>query len=236
VPIATGSDFLRTPAVAWLGAKYAIAWVQMGSPFLTGTIQLRTFEPRTCLPCGLQHTLSGPNAAHADPKLASRISGGVDEAMLVFASVVPVPPFHSAVAAQRLEAIGAGGAVVDLGGGCGAGGTAGTNGVPLAIGASAFAFQLGGALGGGNGGALFVLGAAGPPLVCGACAVLAPTVSFPRAVTGGSASFPLPIPCDVNLVGGALEVQWWCVGASSTPCAPAPAVAFSPRLSCTVGL
>jgi hypothetical protein len=161
------------------------------------------------------------------PRLIGRCAGdanlAVDDGLAVFADQ-NVTTFDSDVGLQQVEAMGAGGTVTDLGGGCGPGGVASTPG-PAALGNQALALELFGAP------VLSVpflfLALPGPTLSCGACTVVQPlTVTFVPS-TAGSASSPLAIPGTAALVGFAFDFQYVSWNVAYVGCPAFPGVAAS---------
>ncbi len=234
VAAGAGDDEIM-PAVGHLGAKYIVAWADEVGPFQY-EIGARELDPLTCARCSPRHMLgTGGRAFNFDPQIATKRAGGSgsDECLLVFSSADDTPPFASQVMAQRLEAIGAGGAVVDVGGGCGRGGVAAGRG-SFAIGNPAFSFVLSGADPGALAAALN-LNAVVAPIRCGACLISPPLLTFAQPIAGGTAMMTIAVPCQPSLIGGMLQAQWYVVG-GATPCNLAPRVSFSNRLDATVGL
>ena len=161
------------------------------------------------------------------PRLIGRIAGDatldVDDGLLVFADQ-NVTTFDSDVGMQQVEAIGPGGPIVDLGGGCGPGGLASSPG-PAALGNPALALELFGAQ------PLAVpflfLGVPAPFLTCGVCSVIQPlSVTFVPN-TAGSVSWPLPIPGTAALVGFELDFQFVSFNVLYVGCPALPGVAAS---------
>ncbi len=128
---------------------------------------------------------------------------------------------------QLLDALGPGGPVTPIDAGCGNGGTAGVSG-PLALGNVDFAFTLSGADPAATL-AVFVLNAPVAPLPCGACSLTPPLVSAGLPLAGGATLLPTPIPCNMALIGGALQFQWWVAPTAVSPCALLPGASFSGR-------
>jgi hypothetical protein len=234
VALDPASGTQRDPTVGFLGHKYAAAWID-DTGFLTSQIVMKEIDPVTCGPCGPTSVITGSHVYQDSLQIATQYSnsaGSTDGAILLFASAANAPPFNSAVECQLFEEF-AGGAVNTVAPGCGQGGVAGSSGA-FSIGNSNFAFTLSGGPPSAAG-AVFVASAPGAPIVCGACTITPPTISFGLPYAGGSSSLPVPVPCDPNLVGGTLEVQWWVVGTPSTPCGFLAGLGFSNRLHATIG-
>jgi len=224
--LASGSSFDQvSPAVDFAQTKYLVAYA---TRIMLGSASFNIFamgvDPDGCVPCEPAVAVDTSSTIDNFPRIASRFSGGspADEAMLVWQSVSAT---DGEVKTQRLEAIGAGGAVVDLGGGCGAGGTITVNG-PVALGNSSFAYGLS--------------GAAGPPVAlvlsptlanfsCGPC-TLRPGLDVILAVP---APFLSPTPCNLALYGATLYAQW--IVATPGGCPIAPPLALSSAISVTIG-
>lgn len=161
------------------------------------------------------------------PRLIGRIAGDAtldaDDGLVVFADQ-NVNTYDSDVGLQQAEAMGAGGAIVDLGGGCGPGGLASSPG-PAALGNDALALQLFGAQ------PLAVpflfLGLPAPMLTCGVCSVIpALSVTFVPN-TAGSVSWPFAIPGTASLVGFAFDFQFVSFNVLYVGCPAFPGVAAS---------
>jgi hypothetical protein len=229
--LASGSSYDQvSPTVDFAQSKYLVAYASKFSPLASLSYDLFVLgvDPNGCVPCEPAVAVDTLTSTQANfPKIAANYSTGfstaaADQAMLVWESVSPT---DADVKAQRLEAIGAGGAVVDLGGGCGAGGTITVNG-PVALGNSSFAYGLS--------------GAAGPPVAlvlsptlanfsCGPC-TLRPGFDVILAVP---APFLSPTPCNLALYGATLYAQW--IVATPGGCPIAPPLALSSAISVTIG-
>ncbi len=226
----------RTPAVAWLGTKYLIAWSREGVGFLDYDLRLRAFSP-ACAACGDEAVVgSAVGAYDAHPAIASEFHGGGkgDEALVVFSSVASTS-LSTSLQAQRFEALGPGGPVVSLGGGCTGGGTASTIG-PVAVGNPSFRYRLDGADPTAPT-ALFYMGLPNLTYACGSCTFVIQLITVPVPLVGGSAEVPSPISCALyNALGASVDVQWITLGGSSSPCPSLPGIAGSNRLRVTIGL
>ncbi len=161
------------------------------------------------------------------PRLIGRCAGEAtldsEEGLLVF-SDQSVATADANVGLQTIAAMGAGGPVLDLGGGCGPGGLAAANG-PFALGNSAFSMELFGAQ---PMAVPFLLIAwPGPHQTCGVCtAVNAWASQFVPNVAGyGVASIPLP--GDAAFVGIGLEFQFATFLVNYVGCPLAPGLALS---------
>lgn len=220
------------PGVSLLGAKYLVVWegVIASRPYvITGAV-----DPTSCVPCGPRRTVSAASARFVKPSVASQRSGtptpSDDHALIVFQE--DASGGRGPIRGQSFEAVGGGGSVSDLGGGCG-GGTSTATG-SFAVGNPSFALILQNAPPAATG-AWLNLNTAVSPVACGAgCAFTPPFIMIPAPLSGGTAAVPLPVPCETSLVGGTLVAQWWVLGGPTAPCLPG-GITFSNRLSATVG-
>ncbi len=55
-------------------------------------------------------------------------------------------------------------------------------------------------------------------------------------MAGGATLLPTSVPCDMALVGGTVQLQWWVTPSTVSPCALLPNASFSGRVNATVGL
>ena len=227
------------PAVAMLGPKTAIAWSREISlqPPASAEIVVRMYG-KSCQVCGLEADIGSSTQPWYDsgPVLASRRASGDpgDRGFLAFESTNLRPPFAGEIHGQLLEAVGAGGSVVENTPPCGSGGTIGHT-APIAL-ASAYAYTLNGA-DPAAGVALLNLAAPGAArLPCGPCLIVAPLIQVPAVVTGGNASVASSAPCAMSLVGGVVQLQWWVVGAAGGCSIGSIQLAFSNIVDVTVGL
>lgn len=232
----------RDPAIGYLGSKYVAAWaVQFAG--LNYDIVVVELTAETCLPCGQrQFTFGGGlNIVDLNPEIATRYSGRsstqgnitFDQGMIVWMDTSPTPPFEGDLVANLYEAFG-GGAVVDLGGGCGPAGTNGVNG-PIALGNSDFRLTVSGA----SGDLLLVsIMFTNSVASCGGCQINDDpgTYIFAPGV-GGNSSLALPIPCDTSFAGSPLWTQWATVLSGASPCPilpPSLELSYSNRLEMTI--
>ncbi|MFN6146547.1 MAG: hypothetical protein ACK5AL_09330 [Planctomycetota bacterium] len=161
------------------------------------------------------------------PRLIGRIAGDatlpVDDGLCVFADQ-NVNTFDSDVGLQQVEAMGQGGAITDLGGGCGPGGLAGSPG-PAALGNTALALELFGAQ------PLAIpflfLGLPGPPTTCGVCTIIQPIVVHFVPNYAGSATFPFAVPGTATLVGFQFDCQYVSLNVAYVGCPALPGAAAS---------
>jgi hypothetical protein len=225
----------REPAIDFAGSKYIVAWNEEVTP-ANYDMWMVSVAPDSCAACEPKVALDTSPTDDFLPNVGAQASAATaltgDQAMVVWQAVTIIGATGD-VKAQRVEAIGAGGAMVDLGGGCGGGGIAGTNG-PVAVGNSAFALTLAGADAGATG-SLVNVSPPVAPFSCGPCMLIPPFLTFFEPVSGGAAALPLAIPCDLGLLGGTVHVQWAAFPTAASPCPSFPAVSFSNRLALTVG-
>jgi len=214
------------PAIDFAKSKYIVAWAEE----VNEDVFMVSVDPNTCAICEPQALIAVGPLLEGAPEVAGQSSGTNspavgDQALVVWVASNPVPPFDPDVKARRVEAIGAGGAVVDLGGGCGGGGTITVNG-PVALGNSSFEYGL--------------TGAAGPPIAlilspslanfsCGPC-TLRPGLDVILAVP---APFLSPTPCILAFYGATFYAQW--IVAAPGGCSLAPSLAVSSAISVTIG-
>ena len=226
--LASGSSFDQvSPAIDFAQVKYLVAYA---TRIMLGSASFNIFalgvDPNGCVPCEPAVAVDTSSTIDNFPRIAARYSGGTpgvgDDAMLVWQSISAT---DGEVKAQRLEAIGAGGSVVDLGGGCGAGGTITVNG-PVALGNSSFAYGLTGAAGSP---VALVLSPTLGNFACGPC-TLKPGLDIVLAVP---APFLSPTPCSLALYGATLYAQW--IVATPGGCPIAPPLALSSAISVTIG-
>jgi hypothetical protein len=120
--------------------------------------------------------------------------------------------------------MGQGGAITDLGGGCGPGGLAGSPG-PAALGNTALALELFGAQ------PLAIpflfLGLPGLPTPCGVCTIIQPIVVHFVPNYAGSATFPFAVPGTATLVGFQFDCQYVSLNVTYVGCPALPGAAAS---------
>jgi hypothetical protein len=223
----------RNPRVAYGLGKAFVAYAYN----LAGMVpRAAGVDPFTLGVCEDPFSLTVPQSIDAaDLAIASVSSGGVvsdDRALLAYSASTLLGGPN--VYGQLVDATGPGGAVTDLGGGCGLGGTNSTAG-PVAIGNGQLSFQLAGADPSATL-ALFNLALSPPaPLVCGPCAWTPFQFTFVQNASGGGSSHAVWIPCDTALVGAVLEAQWTVPSPSATPCGTFAGFSLSNRLRMTIG-
>ncbi len=168
------------------------------------------------------------------PRLIGRCAGdatlAADDGLLVF-SDQSVATADANVGLVEVAAMGPGGPVIDLGGGCGPGGLAAANG-PFALGNTEFEVELFGAQ------ALAVpfllIAWPGPHQTCGVCTAVQPWASRFVPNTAGYATASLALPGDAALVGVTLEVQFVTLLVNYVGCPSAPGFAASNVLRATL--
>ena len=132
-----------------------------------------------------------------------------------------------------LRAAGPGGPVVDLGGGCGAGGQMAVVG-PVSLGSSVV-LQLVGADPGASVGLLNIAGV-GPATGCGPCALVPYSVLVLLPLAGGGTELSAAIPCEPGLLGASAVLQWTVGPTAATGCAVlGPHRALSNAVQLTIG-
>jgi hypothetical protein len=170
------------------------------------------------------------------PRLIGRRDGdpytNADDGLIVFADQ-DINTADSDVGLQQVEAMGPGGAIVDLGGGCGPGGLAVSSG-PFALGNPAAPLELFGAQ------PLAIpfvlLGQAGARLSCGVCDFVDPANAWFVPNTAGTAATALPIPGDPVLIGLTFDFQFVSLGVLYVGCPLLPGFAASNIVRVTIDL
>lgn len=203
-PTSAGLD--SKPVLDFARTKYVLAWRRS---YLTGgtpRVFVRGLDPGSCVACGAEWSVDTTIAGLDTPAVASRWSGGAttsDEALVVWS--------NDTVRGRRFEAVGAP-SVNDLGGGCGASGTAGHTGQPQ-LGDATFALTL-------TSPTAFVLGAvvglSPANVACGPCTVV-PNLDI---VLAGGGPHPIPLACDVDLLGFQFWAQWVLLAPGGCPLFP----------------
>ena len=171
-------------------------------------------------------TASAYTYEHA-PRLVGKRDGdpdtASDEGLVVFADQSTATA-DSNVGLQRVESMGTGGAIVNLGGGCGPGGLASTPG-PFALGNTTFAFELYGAQ---SLAIPFVfVGVPAPLLQCGVCSIVNPILFFFAPNTAGTATTTWPVPGDGSWLGLQIEFQFVTFNVNYVGCPALPGMAAS---------
>ncbi len=235
----------RDPAVGQVRMKNLVAWAYEASAgSLDYDIAYAGVDPDSCLPCGHRtQAVGGGSTTAIKPAIATRVVStnpsalaqpDLDEAMLVWMEADLTPPFNSSVVGNVIESFGDN-PVVDLGGGCGNGGTNNYNG-PVALGN--WKLRL---LSNSPTQAIHLVSVmfSDSTVPCGSCQINSDLLSFIMVTPALSSSgyLALPIPCDPNLAGVQLFTQWANVFSGASSCAimpPSLEVSFSNRTSVTI--
>lgn len=207
----------RQPTVALLGSKYAVAWEQ-SSGFLTSVVKARNYSRDGCLTCGTEVAMPVVGSLGQPALASSRAGGGTDgRAMLLVTSMTTVfPPagditgFLWGTHRQSLPTVLATGCGLptgfDLRGEPGIGnanfGLTITTSDPQAV---LGAFLLG-------------IGESTPLVPCGVCLTVAPVATSLAVLSGSTASYSFPLPCNPNLIGFEIQAQGAVVGSSMNVC------------------
>jgi hypothetical protein len=220
-----------TKAIGFLGERYLCAYEVLTQNPFDSDLACVAFKPdlTICSPVTTIPSAARPNQQR--PVIATHwaASSSIGHALVAWGESY-VPPFAQTVAALRYQPM-LGAPPVSLGGGCGGGGTAGTNG-PFSPGNEQFQFTLSG----GDPTAPFAilgLGLGDPPIPCG-CTFTNSLVTFAMFANQGSASFAWPVPCDPQFLGFLLEFQWLLYGAAQSPCSAIPTLVGSDRVQLTI--
>ena len=205
------------PTVALLGPKYAVAW-QQTIGFLSSIVQCRNFSRTGCLTCGAQVTvpLSG---SMAQSVLASAYASGANDTMasLAFTAAAQLFPPSGDIYACQWNAHAPVTPTV-LSAGCGHPTTLSLVGSP-GIGNTTFGFSLSTTDAQASLGAFLLgLGLTTPVLPCGTCLIVNPVVADFAVLSGGAASYSLPVPCDQVLIGFAIQAQAATFGSVQNVC------------------
>jgi hypothetical protein len=169
------------------------------------------------------------------PRLISKRDGDPngtsDEGLVVFADQNTSATFDSDVGLQVIEAMGNGGPIVDLGGGCGPGGLAVSTG-PASLGNSFLPIELYGAQ------PLAVpfvlLGMPNQRITCGVCDFVDPLNAWFVPNTAGTAATVMPIPGDPILIGFAFDFQFLSFNVVYVGCPLLPGAATSNIVRMTI--
>lgn len=169
------------------------------------------------------------------PRLIGKRAGDpattADDGLVVFADQNTAATFDSDVGLQAIEAMGLGGSIVDLGGGCGPGGLAVTAG-PVALGNNTLPLELYGAP------PLAVpfvlLGLPNARVGCGVCNFVDPSNAWFVPNTAGTAITSFAIPGDPILIGFAFDLQFVTFNVLYVGCPVLPGVAASNIVRATI--
>ncbi|MCI0586044.1 MAG: hypothetical protein L0323_04285 [Planctomycetes bacterium] len=232
-----GDDETST-AVDLAQDKYVVAWADReGTP--TFDLYMAAVDRASGLPCEPATGVVISTATEGSPAVGAQFGGGAtsDQALVAWVQVAGTVSTNTSVLAHRVESLGPGGPVVDVGGGCGGGGFGWVNG-PVAIANADFAFTLSGADPGATG-SLVLVAPAASNFPCGPCTLvpdLSASAVLSAQVSGGGAAIAVPIPCNLALLGGGAKVQWIVFPTSASPCSSGPNVSLSNAIDATVGL
>ncbi len=232
------------PSIAFLGTKFAVTWSQQVS-VLDFDVRLRMLDLKDCTVCdGIESVLAGGPTYSGRSEIAARFAAlpnpsatTDDQAMVVWetsASSFSTFPLDGDIHVQAIEAIGAGGTVVNLGGGCGFAGAIGYVGT-AAPGSPQISLTLTGADPAALIGFLNTsFGAA--PFACGTC-LWDPFTAYVSAkpISGGSATYSSAVACNPALLGATFRYQWTVALTSGSPCPLSANVSISDRLEVTYG-
>jgi hypothetical protein len=240
----TTSSFADTTKPA-VGFSYGKTWIGYRSnSILTGTssLAIRGFDTNTCVACEGAFTL-GTGAQSSDEwiAVATPTSGGAyydDRGLAVWSA--PDSSSTLDVNCQLLVNNAQAGSYTNLGGGCGTAGTLAFNGAP-SIGSSWWYTSLTN-LPFTTLAAFYNITTASSTIAipCGACLWMPFEISGTSLVQfdqqlGGTASAVAMIPCNPNLVGANLIVQWTVVNPLASPCLAFPSLSISDRWRMTIG-
>ena len=179
-------------------------------------------------------TLGNQYLSEYAPRLIGRCAGDAslldDTGLLVF-SDQNVATADANLGLQEIAAMGGGGPVQDLGGGCGPGGLLVPNG-PFALGNSQFGLELFGAQP--LAVPFLLIGWPQPLQSCGVCTAIAPWSSSFVANTAGYAIGTLPLPGAASLVGLTLDFQFASFLVPYVGCPYAAGLALSNVLRATL--
>ncbi len=217
--------------VALLGDKFGLTWMASapGAAFFDD-VYFKVLAPNgTPIGGELRLELTPGNAYTYEhgPRIVGKRDGDPDTAsdagVVVFADQSTVTA-DSNVGLQAVESMGPGGAVVDLGGGCGPGGVASTPG-PFALGNTAFAFELHGAQSLAI--PFVVVGVPAPHAQCGVCAIVQPILLFFAPNTAGTATTTWATPTEASWLGLQIEFQFVTFNVNYVGCPALPGMATS---------
>lgn len=233
---ATAAQDESAPDVAWLGQRYSVTFTENAGAS-TENVGARLVNP-DCSTCGVRMSLVGVSISgwtqQRDAHLAGRAAwvAGATDGAVAFEQDNPTTP-APLVISQRLTSVGPGGAVVDLGGGCGVGGTAtaGPNG--FALGNQDCRFAVTGLAPGAL--PLCCLATPAATIPCGSCTFLSPVATIYEPNVGGAAVHVFQVPCDPALFGFQMEVQWASLLTPTSPCPLLPGLSASNRVRFAVG-
>lgn len=224
------------PHVAWLGSRYAVTFTD--NPNSSSANVGAWLVSPDCTRCSVRMNLVGTNPTTAWTKetnahICARYAWtSSDDALVAYTEANPTTGERTVVG-QRIEAIGPGGAVTNLGGGCGNGGTASSTPSGFSLGNTSFQFEVAGLQAGAL--PLCCLAVPAATIPCGPCTFLNPLASYFETPAGGLATHAFPVPCSSAIFGFVLECQWVSLLTTTTPCPLVPGLAASNRVRWIVG-
>lgn len=201
----------KTPSITFARDKYMLTWVQAAGLSLD-KVYVKGLDPLTCASCGAEQRVDTgvlSTVVEVTPAIASRWSGGdtaSDQAMVVWS--------NPAIRARLVEAVGAGGTVTGLGGGCGTSGFndfATYSGLPTL--GTTFTIDLLGPTAPVIG---LAIGFSQVNIACGPCTL----VGALDVLLPGISPTPIAVPCDGALIGVELYSQWVQLRPSGCPILP----------------
>jgi len=220
--ILAGTHAHEAPAVAFAEDRYILAWRDRVNSLSLPRVFATCVSPETGDVCGTEWILNNATAAENAPAIAAPYTAGdtsSNRAMVVWSDDV--------VRGHQVQAHGMG-SVVDVGGGC-----AGSppqnygswSGDPV-IGESTFAFHL---MSPTAPILALIVGLSNISVPCGGCTIV-PALDI---LLPGNTPNPLPLPCDVTLIGVDVWAQWLLLKPSTCPILPD--FSFSRALKFTIG-
>lgn len=222
------------PGVGYSSGKTWIGYRESNSLLGSSSFKVKGFDSGSCVACEGALTLdAGTFAANEFIAVATPTSGGAyydDRGLAVWS----VTGLGGDINAQLLKNNAQLGSTQDLGGGCGTGGTVGFAGAP-SIGSSWFYPYVTGLPAGTA--ACFVNFAFGQPsgIACGSCVWIPFQIAYSQPIQGGNVTAPVVIPCDPNLIGAPVDVQFTSVTPLAAPCPQFPGFSLSNRWRMTIG-
>jgi hypothetical protein len=226
------------PAVGFSAGKSFVGWHEIGILSVM-TLRMRGFDAQSCVPCEGPLQLANPGFVTSEQwiALATPTTGGAyydDRGLAVWSE--PTPALDHDVRAQLFQnSAGTGGALDNLGGGCGNGGTPTfSNSAPPSIGTSWYIFGLTG-LPLDAPVAVLNVSTGAVPLSCGPCMWNPFQITSSSLVVGGATSQVRVIPCEPDLIGLQFQTQWTSLTPTSSGCNLFPGFSISDRTRVTIG-
>ncbi|MFO1077435.1 MAG: hypothetical protein U1E73_06890 [Planctomycetota bacterium] len=233
---ATSGQDESGPDVAWLGQRFGVTFTENAGA-ANENLGAWLVNP-DCTNCSTRMTLTGVTATGYTQERQARIAGrapwvaGAVDGEILFVQDNPTTQMPLVVS-QRVLSVGPGGAVTDLGGGCGQGGSVAAVQSGFALGNAGFRFEVAGLASGAV--PVCCLALPGPTQTCGSCTFLNPLAAFFETNTAGVASHAFTVPCDPLYIGLPLEVQWASLLTTTTPCPSLAGLAVSNRVRYAIG-